>query len=75
MATVIQSTMAGAPEGERNRDWSLLPPALLATTSLASLNEFFTVSSPRLATKAGCGGGVEEERGGGEVWEGGDEGV
>ena len=55
MVTVILSTTAGAPDEERNKDGSTLSPRptmASVDTSLASLNTFLTVSSPRLATKA-----------------------
>ena len=67
MVTVMQSTTAGMPEGERKREASFPFPCCeesALTTSLANLKSFFTVSSPRLATKARCNGGVGGERGG-----------
>ena len=74
MVTSMQSTTAWTPRGERKREGSIISfpprpaiPAISAATSLANLNTFLTVSSPRLATKARCGGGVDGERGeGGE---------
>ena len=63
MVTVMQSTTAGRPEGERKAEGSGCPPCLTDSAE-ANLNTFFTESSPRLATKARWG--CDEGREGGE---------
>ena len=73
MVTVMQSTTAGRLTGDKNRAGSFagsLSPELSVAISLANRNLFFTVSTPRLATKARWPGESRAEEGVSERGEG-----